>query len=53
MTIQFLGNATSYPTVTVEIGFSTVTSGSSTWGTGLWGTADWSGRDVVWTDVSA
>jgi len=53
MTIQFLGNATSYPTVTVEIGFSAVTSGSSTWGTGLWGTADWSGRDVVWTDVSA
>jgi hypothetical protein len=52
MTVQFL-DAASYPTITVEIGFSTVSSGSSTWGTGLWNTADWSGRDVVWTDVSA
>jgi len=52
MTVQFL-DAASYPTITVEIGFSTVSSGSSTWSTGLWNTADWSGRDVVWTDVSA
>ena len=52
MTVQFL-DAASYPTITVEIGFSTVSSGASTWSTGLWNTADWSGRDVVWTDVSA
>ena len=52
MTVQFL-DAASYPTITVEIGFSTVSSGASTWSTGLWNTADWSGRDVLWTDVSA
>lgn len=53
MTVQFHGNAAAYPTVTVELGFSTVSSDSDTWGVGLWDTADWSGRDVVWTDVSA
>lgn len=52
MTVQFL-DALSYPTITVEIGFSTVSSSASTWSTGKWGTSDWSGRDVVWTDVSA
>lgn len=53
MTVQFLGNASAYPTVTVEIGFSTVSSGSATWSGGTWNTSKWSGRDVVWTDVSA
>jgi hypothetical protein len=46
------GDTTNYPTVTVEIGFSTVSSGSSVWNVGLWNTAKWSGRDVVWTDVT-
>lgn len=52
MTVQFL-DAASYPTITVELGFSTVSSSASTWSIGVWGTSEWSGRDVVWTDVSA
>lgn len=46
------GDTTNYPTVTVELGLSTVSSGSSVWGTGTWNSAKWSGRDVVWTDVT-
>lgn len=52
MSITPHGRSGQYPTLTVEIGFSTVSSGSSTWATGTWSSAKWSGRDVVWTDVS-
>lgn len=52
MSITPHGRSSEYPSLTVEIGFSTVSSGSSTWGTGTWSSAKWSGRDVVWTDVS-
>lgn len=46
------GDTTNYPTVTVELGLSTVSSGSSVWGVGLWNNAKWSGRDVIWTDIT-
>lgn len=52
MSVTLFARSADYPTLTVEIGFSTVSSGSSTWATGTWNTAKWSGRDVVWTDVS-
>lgn len=52
MSATLLNRSTTYPAVTVEFGFSTVSSQSSVWSTGTWNTAKWSGRDVVWTDVS-
>lgn len=53
MSAVLFGRSTEYPSVTVEFGFSTVSSSSSTWSTGTWNTSKWSGVDVVWTDVTA
>jgi len=52
MSRTLLGKTASYPEVTVEFGFSSVTSNNSLWGTGTWNSGKWSGRDVVWTDVT-
>jgi hypothetical protein len=41
-----------WPTITVEIGLATTTSGTGVWDGTLWDTATW-GPDIVWTDVSA
>lgn len=40
-----------YPTITVEAGLSTGTSGFAIWDTSVWDTGVW-GPDIVWTDIS-
>ena len=51
MAVQFL-DAASYPTVTLQAGFTTAASGFGAWDAGVWDTAEW-GPDVVWTDLSS
>lgn len=51
MTIQFLGNAAAYPTITVEIGVSDTSSAGGTWGQSVWDTGTWT-DNIAWTDIS-
>lgn len=44
-------NTTLFPTVTVEAGFASSTSGFGVWDATLWDTALW-GPDTVWTDIT-
>ena len=52
--MAWLGDANKYPTLTLEVGFASASSGFGVWddSASLWDDANW-GPDIVWTDLSS
>lgn len=54
MSVVPFGQSATYPSLTLEAGFASASTGFGVWDDGgsIWNTAKW-GPDIVWTDISA